>query len=123
MAKSKSSNSRSKVKTIVFKSDFMIDAPPKIFSDVEREIILADMAYLKQKEIDSGDWAKWEKDQAKWKDFNALRAAGFVPPAARPDAIMGEIRRSYLDRDNVDEWGAVKDCDCARCVGVRRARR
>jgi hypothetical protein len=30
---------------------------------VEREIILADIAYLKQKEIESGDWAKWEKDQ------------------------------------------------------------
>ena len=48
--------------------------------------------------------------------------AGYVPPA-RPDAIMGEIRRSYLDRDNVDEWGAVKDCDCASCVSVRQARR
>ena len=32
-------------------------------NDVEREIVLADIAYLKQKEIESGDWAKWQRDQ------------------------------------------------------------
>jgi hypothetical protein len=111
MAKSKSSNSRSKVKTIVFKSDFMIDAPPKIFSDVEREIILADMAYLKQKDIDSGAQAIWDADQAKWKNFNAMRRAVIIPddyiPPARPET-------------NRDEWGAVTNCHCARCRMKRR---
>jgi hypothetical protein len=51
---------------------------PSIFTDVEREIIRADIAFLKQQEIDSGDWAKWEKDQ---KFIN--RGYGFgAPPSA-----------------------------------------
>jgi hypothetical protein len=34
-----------------------------IFDPVERELIMADIALLKQKEIESGDWAKWELSQ------------------------------------------------------------
>jgi hypothetical protein len=41
-------------------------------NDVEREIVLADIAYLKQKEIESGDWAKWEADQKKLKDYSTM---------------------------------------------------
>jgi hypothetical protein len=37
--------------------------PAHIFNDTERELIMADIAYLKQKEIDNGDRAKWEKSQ------------------------------------------------------------
>jgi hypothetical protein len=37
-------------------------------NDVEREIVLADIAYLKQKEIENGNWAKWEHDQQIWKN-------------------------------------------------------
>ena len=76
MAKSKSSNSRSKKKNkiVEFVSDFQIDppAPPAIFSPTEREIALADMAYLKQKDIDSGDWAEMGSRSARWKNFDAL---------------------------------------------------
>jgi hypothetical protein len=57
---------------IVFEPDFDMDAP-RIFSDVEREIIRADMAFLKQQEIDSGDWAKWEKSQRPFKNFERIR--------------------------------------------------
>jgi hypothetical protein len=35
----------------------------RIFNNTERELIMADIAYLKQKEIDNGDRAKWEKSQ------------------------------------------------------------
>jgi transposase len=43
-------------------------------NDVEREIVLADIAFLKQQDIESGDRAKWEEDQAKWSYYNHLRA-------------------------------------------------
>jgi hypothetical protein len=41
-------------------------------NDVEREIVLADIAYLKQKEIESGDWAKWEHDQEPMKGYKSI---------------------------------------------------
>jgi hypothetical protein len=44
-------------------------------NDVEREIVLADIAYLKQQEIESGDRAKWEKDQEMGKSLDILREA------------------------------------------------
>lgn len=47
-------------------------------NDVEREIVLADIAYLKQKEIDSGDRAKWEESQSKWSWYNHLRAINIL---------------------------------------------
>jgi hypothetical protein len=37
-----------------------------IFTPVEREIILADMAYLIAKEKESGDWDKWQESQKNW---------------------------------------------------------
>jgi hypothetical protein len=54
-----------KLKTVQFESDIDFDKekPKQIFTDVEREIIRADMAYLIQKEKDNGDWAKWEESQ------------------------------------------------------------
>ena len=114
MAKSKSSSSRSKKKnhrTVEFVADFQLDPPaaPVIFSPTEREIILADMAYLKQKEVESGDWAKWEADQAECKNFNALRTAS--------------VTSAPVGGWYADEWGAVKDCNCPRCFGIREARR
>jgi hypothetical protein len=57
-------------------------APPPgpIWNDIEKEIILADIAYLKQKEIESGNWAKWEADQAQWKSYNAIRELSHSDP-------------------------------------------
>lgn len=38
-------------------------------NEVEREIARADMAYLIQKEKENGDWDKWLKDQAHWREI------------------------------------------------------
>jgi hypothetical protein len=38
--------------------------PTPPLDDVQREMVLADIAFLKQQEIESGARAKWEADQA-----------------------------------------------------------
>jgi hypothetical protein len=43
-------------------------------TEVELEIARADMAYLKQQEIDSGDWDKWLKDQGMIPSGNGRRS-------------------------------------------------
>ena len=48
--------------------------PQPPMSIVAREIVLADIAYLKQKEIDNGDRAKWLKSQ---------RDLGYIPSEDR----------------------------------------
>jgi hypothetical protein len=73
-------------RSIVFRADFELpvevpivnvnpepEAPPAIFTKVERELIMADIAYLKQKEIESGDWAKWEESQRPYTQYVELR--------------------------------------------------
>jgi hypothetical protein len=47
--------------------------PSAPLDDVQREMALADIAYLKQQEIESGDRAKWEADQAPRGVFNRIR--------------------------------------------------
>lgn len=44
--------------------------PPRPLNEVELEIVRADIAYLKQQEIDSGDWAKWQESQKNWNGFD-----------------------------------------------------
>jgi hypothetical protein len=61
--------------------------PPQIFSDVEREIIRADMAYLIQKEKESGDWAKWVEDQ---KFIN--RGYGIDDPPSATSRLTPRVR-------------------------------
>jgi len=51
----------------------MSSDPKRQFDETELELIRADIAYLKQQEIDSGDWAKWEESQKQWKGFNFVR--------------------------------------------------
>jgi hypothetical protein len=46
---------------VVFVPDMKLEQ--RLFTEVERELIMADIAYLKQKEIESGDWDKWKKSQ------------------------------------------------------------
>ena len=41
----------------------MCNDPKRQFDETELELIRADIAYLKQQEIDSGDWAKWEENR------------------------------------------------------------
>ena len=43
---------------------------PKPLDKVERELVLADMKYLIEKEKENGDWAKWEESQKPWKMMN-----------------------------------------------------
>jgi hypothetical protein len=40
---------------------------------VQREMVLADIAFLKQQELENGDRAKWEADQAPRNVFNRIR--------------------------------------------------
>ena len=46
-------------------------SPP--LDDVQREMVLADIAFLKQQELENGDRAKWEADQAPRNVFNRIR--------------------------------------------------
>jgi hypothetical protein len=100
-------------------------APPPL-DKVEHELVLADMRYLIQKEKENGDWAKWEESQKPWKSMNnrfesvevsiaitvldiygnPVVIAGPAPISDAlfenppiPDAIMQEIRRTYINRD------------------------
>jgi hypothetical protein len=50
-------------------------SPP--LDDVQREMVLADIAYLKQQEIESGARAKWEEDQAPRNALTRIRIIRF----------------------------------------------
>jgi hypothetical protein len=56
---------------------------PRPLDEVEREIVMADMRYLIQKEKESGDWAKWEESQKKlfpnWNDLPVRWVPVFDP--------------------------------------------
>lgn len=43
--------------------------PASPMNDVELEIARADAAFLIQKEKENGDWDKWLKDQAHWREM------------------------------------------------------
>jgi hypothetical protein len=45
--------------------------PDQPLDDVQREIVMADMKYLIEKEKESGDWAKWQDSQ---RPINQLRS-------------------------------------------------
>lgn len=57
-------------------------------NDVEREIIMADIAYLKQQDIESGARAKWEADQEKWSWYKPLRAINALVMRNSPFSII-----------------------------------
>ena len=95
-----------KIRIIHFESlvDFDIPEPvaPGIFTDVEREIIRADMAYLIQKEIDNGDRAKWEESQKRiGASYNDQWLTPVnMHPAAPPEPIPNRSLtiEPYIDR-------------------------
>ena len=51
--------------------------PSAPLDDVQRETVLADIAYLKQQEIESGARAKWEEDQAPRNALTRIRIIRF----------------------------------------------
>jgi hypothetical protein len=89
-----------------------------IFSPVEREIILADMKYLIEKEKESGDWAKWQESQRpfkQWQDLAERRAALIVvieERPTRPNILPNEITPEYF---RVCTGRAPEQDDLARC--------
>lgn len=64
-------------------------------NDVEREIVLADIAYLKQKEIESGDWDKWQMDQ---KVNNAEPFLGLIVEIRIDGVLVNPINR-YMSHE------------------------
>jgi hypothetical protein len=103
-------------------------------NDVEREIVLADIAYLKQKEIESGDWAKWEESQSKWSWYNHLRAINIlvmrnspfstidysveVPPVTVEQFVMAtgrEPQQDDMERVNCKDVGKPGHHFCGWC--------
>jgi|HubBroStandDraft_6_1064221.scaffolds.fasta_scaffold554497_2 hypothetical protein len=97
-----------KIRSIVFRADFELPveipivevsvtpepvAPPAIFTKVERELIMADIAFLKQKEIESGDWAKWQESQRPYTQYVELRDYMDQQPSrvSRPGRIIPNV--------------------------------
>jgi hypothetical protein len=91
-----------------------------IFTPVEREIILADMKYLIEKEKESGDWAKWEESQRPFRQFQDLERRrtifmilGESPTQPnRPNILPNEITYQYF---LVCTGRAPEKDDLARC--------
>jgi hypothetical protein len=84
-----------------YKAD-AVGEPKEIFTAVEREIILADIAYLKQKEIESGDWAKWEESQKNWEGFERQRNALRSPYERTPGNMVNVGGRRRLSSNAVE---------------------
>lgn len=100
-----------------------VRGPHAPWNATEKEIILADIAFLKQKEIESGAWGKWLKSQ---------EAMGYVPAG---DGHSGELVRNYgviteaifhyrvgrapekddLDRCNCPQAGNTGHTSCGWC--------
>jgi hypothetical protein len=103
-------------------------------NDVEREIVLADIAYLKQQEIESGDWAKWKESQKIWKEYNHLRQLNLfitrshvfstidysveVPPVTVEQFVMAtgrEPQQDDMERVNCKDTGKPGHHFCGWC--------
>jgi hypothetical protein len=56
---------------------------PRPLDKVEKELVLADIAFLKQKAIDDGSMEKWKKDQKPWEKFFRVTET-FIQPSSRP---------------------------------------
>jgi hypothetical protein len=95
-------------------------------TDIEKEIIRADIAFLKQQEIDNGDRAKWEKSQ---EIFNPRRVT-LPRRSSNLDGplVAGQITRQIywqrvgripeqndLDRANCTEEGTIGHRSCGWC--------
>jgi hypothetical protein len=118
-----------------------------IFSPVEREIILADMKYLIEKEKENGDWAKWQKSQRPFKQLQDLdrRSNTIVmiigdSPAQqiqpnRPMILPNEITAEYyiactgrapvqddLERCNCTAAGFLGHMSCGWCANCNKPR-
>jgi hypothetical protein len=73
---------------------------PRPLDEVEREIVRADMAELIAREKENGDWAKWEKDQEKWKKHEAYR------DSLRPSLVLPDYAQMHYVSRNRVEWTA-----------------
>jgi hypothetical protein len=92
-------------------------------NEVELEIARADIAYLKQKEIDSGDWDKWVKDQA----VNNRGSGVFGMPQLLVNTSWRITREMFfnavgcdpiqddLDRCNCHQAGKLGHWSCGWC--------
>lgn len=121
--KTKKAKKKDEIK-VVFESE------NHIFTPVEREIIMADIAYLKQKEIESGDWDKWLESQRPFESYNRLRALSVeVRPVIRRalasgpitrerfcDAVGREPENDDLERSNCSEAGRMGHWSCGWCA-------
>jgi hypothetical protein len=117
-----------------------------IFTPIEREIILADMKYLIEKEKESGDWAKWQESQRPFRQFQDLERRRTIfmilgeSPAqqtrsARPNILPNEITAEYfrvcagrapsrddLDRCNCTAAGLLGHMSCGWCAECNKPR-
>lgn len=129
-------------KTVIFESDFSLEPDaPRIFTATERELILADMAYLKQKEIESGDWAKWEKSQKslgynspagaeryrgiglrRYPYVNVTISAGPISLERFCEAVGREPHTDELDRANCAAQGTIGHWSCGWCAACDKPR-
>ena len=99
---------------VVFVPDMNLER--RLFTPVERELIMADIAYLKQKEHDDGSWDKWKKDQKRL----GVRFDDNDPQVITRDrfllAMGSEPNRDDLDRCNCSEVGRLGHRSCGWCV-------
>lgn len=68
--------------------------PASPMNDVEIEIARADAAFLIQKEKESGDWDKWLKDQAHWKERDDITRRRIVDIPERDQGPIVRTRRT-----------------------------
>lgn len=111
------------------KTDIVAPPSKEPWTAVERELIMADIAYLKQKEIESGAWAKWEESQKKlgwnpYRERNAriMRTVGEMVPvnsvinaAIFEHAVGRAPENDDLDRCNCVDAGRPGHSSCGWC--------
>ena len=68
--------------------------PASPMNDVELEIARADAAFLIQKEKESGDWDKWLKDQAHWKERDDITRRRIIDIPEREQGPVVRTRRT-----------------------------
>ena len=73
------------------KADPLSEKPFEPFDATQLELIRADIAYLRQKEIDSGDWAKWEASQT-------------LGEYRTPLLFTLDANHQAIPVDNAEEW-------------------
>jgi hypothetical protein len=89
---------------------------PRKLADVELEIVRSEIAYLKAKEVKSGDWAKWEADQKQWKNYENYREHWARPLGLQYISVDGApLVEMRSESSRLSRYNFINGCNCQSC--------